>query len=65
MIEEVMTLKEAGLRWNVDPNSLRQRILRNAGPQGPFQPGEVRKSADVWLITRDSMERMFGPAKDQ
>ena len=59
VLDDVMTFAEAAERWGLsDP-----AILRVAVTRGRFRPDEIRKSLHVWLVTRQAMERVFGPAR--
>lgn len=57
MIDEVLTAREAEERWKLSDGLIRQRIRKY--PQ-VFRAGDVRKSSHTWLITRDTMERLYG-----
>lgn len=56
--DEVMTFKEASGKWNVSTSNLRNNV-RN----GRFKDGEVRKSGDIWLVTKKAMKRLYGEPK--
>ena len=54
-----MTTQEAGERWNVPADSIKQCCLkRYANKQ--FTDDEARKSGKNWLVTRQGMERLYG-----
>lgn len=56
---DVMTTQEAGERWNVPADSIKQCCLkRYANKQ--FTDDEARKSGKNWLVTRQGMERLYG-----
>lgn len=58
-LEDVMTTQEAGERWNVPADSIKQCCLkRYANKQ--FTDDEARKSGKNWLVTRQGMERLYG-----
>ena len=58
-LEDVMTTQEAGERWNVPADSIKQCCLkRYANKQ--FTEDEARKSGRNWLVTRQGMERLYG-----
>ncbi len=58
-LEDVMTTQEAGERWNVPADSIKQCCLkRYANKQ--FTDDEARKSGKNWLVTRHGMERLYG-----
>lgn len=54
-LDDVMTTQEAGERWNVPADSIKQCCLkRYANKQ--FTDDEARKSGKNWLVTRQGME---------
>ena len=58
-LADVMTTQEAGERWNVPADSIKQCCLkRYANKQ--FTDDEARKSGKNWLVTRQGMERLYG-----
>lgn len=58
-LEDVMTTQEAGERWIVPADSIKQCCLkRYANKQ--FTDDEARKSGKNWLVTRQGMERLYG-----
>lgn len=58
-LDDIMTTQEAGERWNVPADSIKQCCLkRYANKQ--FTDGEARKSGKMWLVTRQGMERLYG-----
>ena len=58
-LDDVMTTQEAGERWNVPADSIKQCCLkRYANKQ--FTEDEARKSGKNWLVTRQGMERLYG-----
>lgn len=58
-LTQVLTFSEAAEKWGLaNGNTLRKAVERNR-----FQPGEVRKSGDVWLTTYDAMKRLYGEPK--
>lgn len=56
-LDDVMTLGEAAQIWGVDPSTLRHAIRHER-----FEPTEVRKSHNTWLIAYMAMERLYGKA---
>lgn len=61
-LDDVMTTQEAGERWNVPADSIKQCCLkRYANKQ--FTDDEARKSGKNWLVTRQGMERLYGKEK--
>lgn len=62
-LDDVMTTQEAGERWNVPADSIKQCCLkRYANKQ--FTEDEARKSGKMWLVTRQGMERLYGKESD-
>jgi len=58
-LADVMTTQEAGERWNVPADSIKQCCLkRYANKQ--FTDDEARKSGKNWLVTRQGMTRLYG-----
>ena len=58
-LDDVMTTQEAGERWNVPADSIKQCCLkRYANKQ--FTDDEARKSGKNWLVTLQGMERLYG-----
>lgn len=58
-LDDIMTTQEAGERWNVPADSIKQCCLkRYANKQ--FTEEEARKSGKNWLVTRQGMERLYG-----
>lgn len=54
-IDKVLTFGEAAEIWNIDTSALRKSVER-----GRFLDGEVRKSGNTWLITKEAMVRLYG-----
>lgn len=62
-LADVMTTQEAGERWNVPADSIKQCCLkRYANKQ--FTDDEARKSGKNWLVTRQGMTRLYGKEVD-
>lgn len=62
-VDDVMTTLEAGERWGVTPNSLKQNCQGRV--KNGFKENEFRKSGRTWLVTRAGMERLYGKEKEQ
>lgn len=60
-LDDVMTMLEAGERWGKTPDSLKQNCMGRV--KNGFKSGEFRKSGRIWLVTRQAMERVYGPEK--
>ena len=60
-LDDVMTTQEAGERWNVTADSLKQNCRGRV--KNGFLEGEFRKSGKMWLVTRQGMERLYGKEK--
>lgn len=61
-LEDVMTTLEAGERWGITPNALKQNCQGRV--KNGFHPEEFRKSGRTWLVTRAGMERLYGKQKE-
>lgn len=59
MLKDILTFGEAAKLWGLDSSSLRKSIERKR-----FLEGEIRKSGNVWLVTREAMERLYGKRED-
>ncbi|MBS6627267.1 MAG: hypothetical protein KH274_07335 [Veillonella sp. oral taxon 780] len=61
-LEDVMTTQEAGERWGIPADSIKQCCLkRYANKQ--FTDEECRKSGKSWLVTVAGMSRLYGVEK--
>lgn len=60
-LDDVMTTQEAGERWNVPADSIKQCCLKRYAKK-QFTDDEARKSGKNWLVTRQGMERLYGKA---
>ena len=58
-LEDVMTTQEAGGRWNVPADSIKQCCLKRYA-NNQFTEDEARKSGRNWLVPRQGMERLYG-----
>lgn len=58
-LDDVMTTQEAGERWNVLADSIKQCCLKRYTNK-QFTDDEARKSGKNWLVTRQGMERLYG-----
>jgi len=58
IINEVLTGPEAAAEWG-----LAESTVRNAAAAGKFESYEARRAGKNWLITRDGMQRVFGPER--
>ena len=61
-VDDVMTTLEAGERWGVTPNSLKQNCQGRV--KNGFKENEFRKSGRTSLVTRAGMERLYGKEKE-
>lgn len=61
-LDDVMTTQEAGERWNVPADSIKQCCLKRYAKK-QFADDEARKSGKNWLVTRQGMERLYGKEK--
>lgn len=62
-IEDVMTTGEAAERWDLSVETVKKACQGQKGNPPRFQEGEYRKSGRAWLVTRQGMERLYGPEK--
>lgn len=58
-LKDVMTTQEAGERWKIPADSIKQCCLKRYKNK-QFTDEECRKSGKTWLITRQGMERLYG-----
>ena len=61
-LDDVMTTLEAGERWGITPNALKQNCQGRV--KNGFRPDEFRKSGRTWRVTRAGMERLYGKQKE-
>lgn len=60
ILDIVYTFSEAAEKWQLSDGS----VLRNAVRRGKFNTDEYRQSGQVWLVTREGMERVYGKRED-
>lgn len=60
-INEIMTFAEASKKWELDDSTLRKLVKTNKIEENI----DYRKSGNVWLITKNSMERIYGKLKSE
>ncbi len=58
-LDDVMTTQEAGERWKVPADSIKQCCLKRYAIK-QFTDDEARKSGRNWLVTRQGMKRLYG-----
>lgn len=58
-LDDVMTTQEAGERWKVPADSIKQCCLKRYAIK-QFTDTEARKSGRNWLVSRQGMERLYG-----
>lgn len=63
-INEVMTLSEASQKWNIPQITLKNACAGQKGYPPRFTADECRKSGRTWLVTRQGMERLYGPESE-
>lgn len=56
ILYQILTGPEAAAEWG-----LAESTVRNAAASGKFEAHEARRAGKNWLITREGMERVFGP----
>lgn len=59
VIEKVMTLAEASVRWGVPVTTLKSACLGQKGLAPRFSHEECRKSGRTWLVTVEGMNRLY------
>ncbi|WP_010076491.1 helix-turn-helix domain-containing protein [Clostridium cellulovorans] len=60
-LTSIMTLSEAAKKWGLANGS----TIRKAIERGKFQQNEIKQAGDVWIITYQAMERVFGSIKNE
>ena len=55
-LDDVFTAAEAAALWGLDESTVKKACL-----QGRFRHYEAKKSGWPWLVTRQGMERLYGP----
>ena len=58
---DIMTTGEAAERWNLSPVSVQHLCTGIQGRPPRLNKDECRKSGKSWLVTRQGMERLYGP----
>lgn len=58
-LHDVMTIKEAAERWDINYETVRQALKRGKFDQQK-ELGTIRKSKGVWLLTEQAMTAVFG-----
>lgn len=62
LINDVLTITEAGSLWNKGVSTLRRNFMANAS----FKLNvDCRKSASTWLVTKEAMLRVYGEPKNE
>ena len=61
-LEDVMTTQEAGERWDIPADSIKQCCLKRYTNK-QFTHDEARKSGKNLLVTRQGLERLYGKIK--
>ncbi|MDY5481262.1 MAG: helix-turn-helix domain-containing protein [Veillonella caviae] len=59
-LDDIMTTQEAAERWNIAADTIKQICIGRMKKKS-FGEGEFRKSGKMWLVTRQGMERLYGP----
>lgn len=63
-MNDVMTTTEAAQRWKVTAQTVKLACSGQKGYPPRFMENECNKSGGTWLVTRQGMERLFGPEKN-
>ena len=61
LFTDVITCPEASNLWSTPGKPLSETKIKSYPKTGAFQPHEARKAGKNWIITKQSMERLFGP----
>lgn len=61
-LDDVMTTEEAGMRWGKTADSIKQVCMGRV--KNGFHAHEFKKSGKMWIVTRQGMERLYGPEKE-
>lgn len=62
VLHAVLTLKEAAELWHVSVDTLKQKCIGRVKGDLAFTQEECRQSGKTWLVTRESMVRLYGEA---
>lgn len=62
-IDEVLTVSEAAEMWGLAVNTIKCSCTGQKGLPPRFTEDECRKSKGTWLVTKEGMQRLYGPAK--
>ena len=65
VLHEVLTLQEASELWNVSVDTLKQKCIGRVKGDLAFTQEECRQSGKTWLVTRESMVRLYGEAPQE
>lgn len=60
-LTSIMTLSEAAKKWGLSNGS----TIRKAIERGKFEQSEIKQAGDVWIISYNAMERVFGSIKNE
>ncbi len=60
MLNGVMTLKEASVRWGVAISTLQCAMAGQKNSPPRFKEDEINKSEGTWLVTEKGMIRLYG-----
>lgn len=63
MLKDVMTTPEAAMRWKLNVQTVKLACSGQKGFPPRLNSEECRKSGSAWLVTRQGMERLYGPEK--
>lgn len=62
---DIMTVGEAADRWGKSPVSIKHLCTGIQDYPPRLTPEECRKSGKNWLVTRQGMERLYGPEPEK
>ncbi|WP_277301210.1 helix-turn-helix domain-containing protein [Veillonella montpellierensis] len=60
ILDHVFTTAEASHLWGIHRDTLKKCCIGQKGLPPRFMADECKKSAGVWLVTRQGMERLYG-----
>jgi len=60
---DIMSTSEAAERWGLKSETIKRACQGQKGYPPRFKSDEFRKTGKIWLVTRQGMERLYGPEK--
>ena len=62
-IKDVFTASAAARAWELHPRTVLSACTGQKGIPPRLNDNECQKSGGTWLVTRQGMERLYGPEK--